>query len=176
MRPVHVHIHRRTADIAVSAGGSGKFDESKHKRDGGKFSSTEGQGKSESNAEHSSKAAEVAKAARTEKNPERRRLHNEALQAWADARQKLDPNKPMAEQSAEYKAALKKAEEATAAANEAKNPAPKPEGKPQGHQDKPGSPQKRKGADPKGLTGAQALSALRRARREVDPDEHDNQR
>ncbi len=155
----------------------GKFDESKHKRDGGKFSATEGQGKkSESNAEHSARAAETARAARTSKDPERRRLHNDALQAWADARQKLDPNKPMAEQSAEYRAALKKAEEATAKANEAKNPAPKPEGKPEGAKGKPGSPQKRASASPKGLTGAQALSALRKARREVDPDEHDNER
>ena len=112
---VIVHTHR-TRDAFVSAGGSGKFDESKHKRDGGKFARTEGS-KSESNAAHSEKAAVSAEAVRRAGvNTEKGKAHNEALGAWAEARKLLDPDKPMAEQSKEYKAAFAKAEELSAKA------------------------------------------------------------
>lgn len=103
-RAIHVHMHR-TAD-------AGQFDESKHKRDGGKFSATAG--KSASNAEHAARAVPDAEGLRKEgENTQKGQAHNEALAAWAEARKHLDPDKPMAEQSTMYKQAVQKAEEAS---------------------------------------------------------------
>lgn len=163
---LHVHVH--TSDEAP-------FDEAKHKRDGGKFSSTGGA--SASNAEHGEKAAVQAKAARTTRNPEKAAAHSEALGAWAEARKHLDPAKPMAEQSAAYKAALKKAEDLSKKADEfRKAPKEEPAADPaegKAPADAPGSP--RKGARPsgKGMTAQQALAALRRARNAArDPNDN----
>lgn len=176
-RRIHVHMHK-TRDAFVSTGGSGKFDESKHKRDGGKFARTEGT-KSESNAEHSAKAAPHAEAVRKEgENSIKGKAHNEALGAWAEARKLLDPDKPMAEQSAEYKKAVAVAEDLSAKAAQlrrvpegAEQPqgAPKPQGK-----GKPAPGQKKRpSASGGGNEVRQAGAVLKRIKRvaeENDPD------
>lgn len=130
---MHIHVHLgRTRDAA------GKFDESKHKRDGGKFARTAGgnkqaapgargakpgeQPQQQEHAEAKAAWAEIQGAAvqaarevreRGVKHP-RGAKANELLKDLADARQLLDRTAPMSKQSAAYNAAIKKAE-ATAA-------------------------------------------------------------
>lgn len=166
---MQIHIHRHTRDNA------GKFDESKHPRDDGKFASKPGA--SASNAEHSEKALPHAEAVRREGiNTAKGKAHNEALGAWAEARKLLDPDKPMSEQSAAYKAAFAKAEELSTKAAQlrrvpegADKPQATPKAKPKGKA-APGRKKRPAGSGNEVRQAGAALQKLKRFEEQNDPD------